>query len=58
MAEATGYTTQFPSQSVDDATKASEKYGLEVARGIKNEWFRNSSRCSSDLVFNKIVKNL
>ena len=40
MAEATGYTTQFPSQSVDDATKASEKYGLEVARGIKNEWFR------------------
>ena len=43
MAEATGYTTQFPSQSVDDATKASEKYGLEVARGIKNEWFRKSA---------------
>ena len=43
MAEATGYTTQFPSQSVDDATKASEKYGMEVARGIKNEWFRKSA---------------
>jgi len=43
MAEATGYTTQFPSQSVDDTTKASEKYGLEVARGIKNEWFRKSA---------------
>ena len=43
MAEATGYITQFPSQSVDDATKASEKYGLEVARGIKNEWFRKSA---------------
>ena len=43
MAEATGYITQFPSQSVDDATKASEKYGMEVARGIKNEWFRKSA---------------
>jgi len=43
MAEATGYTTQFPSQSVDDATKNSEKYGMEVARGIKNEWFRKSA---------------
>ena len=43
MAEATGYITQFPSQSVDAATKASEKYGMEVARGIKNEWFRKSA---------------
>lgn len=43
MAEATGYVTQFPSQSVDDATKASEDYGMEVALGIQNEWFRKNS---------------
>jgi len=43
MAEATGQVTQFPSQSVDDATKASMDYGMEVARGIQNEWFRKSS---------------
>ena len=43
MAEATGYVTQFPSQSVDDATKASEDYGMEVAMGIQNEWFRKNS---------------
>lgn len=43
MAEATGQVTQFPSQSVDDATKASMNYGMEVARGIQNEWFRKSS---------------
>jgi len=43
MAEATGQVTQFPSQSVDDATKASKAYGMEVAQGIQNEWFRKSS---------------
>jgi hypothetical protein len=43
MAEATGQVTQFPSQSVDDATKASMNYGMEVARGIQNEWFRKNS---------------
>jgi|TARA_B100001093_G_scaffold491001_1_gene530639 hypothetical protein len=43
MAEATGQVTQFPSQSVDDATKNSKDYGMEVARGIQNEWFRKSS---------------
>ena len=43
MAEATGQVTQFPSQSVDDATKSSMDYGMEVARGIQNEWFRKSS---------------
>lgn len=43
MAEATGQVTQFPSQSVDDATKASMDYGMEVARGVQNEWFRKSS---------------
>ena len=39
MAEAKGQVTQFPSQSVTDSEKSSEKYGLEVARGIHNEWF-------------------
>ncbi len=43
MAEATGQVTQFPSQSVSDAEKASEDYGMEVARGIQNEWFRKNS---------------
>ena len=43
MAEATGQVTQFPSQSVSDAKKASEDYGMEVARGIQNEWFRKNS---------------
>ena len=43
MAEATGQVTQFPSQSVSDAEKASETYGMEVARGIQNEWFRKNS---------------
>ena len=42
MAEAK-ITTQFPSQSVDDATKSSDKYGMEVARGILNEWFKRNS---------------
>jgi len=43
MAEATGYATQFPSQSVSDAVKSSEDYGMEVALGIQNEWFRKNS---------------
>jgi len=43
MAEATGYVTQFPSQSVSDSVKASEDYGMEVALGIQNEWFRKNS---------------
>ena len=42
MAEAK-VTTQFPSQSVSDATKNSEEYGMEVARGILNEWFKRNS---------------
>ena len=42
MAEAK-ITTQFPSQSVDDATKSGDKYGMEVARGILNEWFKRNS---------------
>lgn len=42
MAEAK-VTTQFPSQTVDDATKSSDKYGMEVARGILSEWFKRNS---------------
>ena len=29
----------FPSQAVSDQEKMSQKYGLEVARAIKQEWF-------------------
>ena len=43
MAEATGHATQFPSQSVSDSVKSSKKYGMEVAMGIQNEWFRKNS---------------
>jgi hypothetical protein len=43
MAGAKGQVTQFPSQSVTDSEKSSKKYGLEVARGIHNEWFRKQS---------------
>ena len=42
MAEAK-VTTQFPSQTVDDATKSSDQYGMEVARGILSEWFKRNS---------------
>ena len=43
MAEAKGQVSQFPSQAVSDAKKASMDYGLEVARGIHNEWFRKQT---------------
>jgi len=33
----------FPSQSVDDATKASLEYGMEVAKAIESEWFKRDS---------------
>ena len=42
MAEAK-VTTQFPSQTVDDATKSSDQYGMEVAKGILSEWFKRNS---------------
>ena len=29
----------FPSQAVSDLEKLSEKYGLDVAKAIKHEWF-------------------
>lgn len=43
MAKATGSVTQFPSQSVSNAKKSSKDYGMEVAMGIQNEWFRKNS---------------
>jgi hypothetical protein len=42
MAEAK-VSTQFPSQTVKDSIKKSKEYGLEVARGIQNEWFKRNS---------------
>ena len=33
----------FPSQAVSDLEKLSEKYGLEVARAIKQEWFTGTT---------------
>ena len=33
----------FPSQAVSDLEKLSEKYGLEVARAIKHEWFSGTT---------------
>ena len=33
----------FPSQAVSNAKKASEKYGLEVAKAVESEWFKRDS---------------
>ena len=33
----------FPSQAVSNAEKASEMYGMEVARAIESEWFKRDS---------------
>ena len=33
----------FPSQAVSSAEKASEKYGLEIARAVESEWFKRDS---------------
>jgi hypothetical protein len=33
----------FPSQSVEDAVKASPEYGLEVANAIESEWFKRDT---------------
>jgi hypothetical protein len=35
----TNPNSAFPSQVVDDATKASEEYGSQVSRAIEQEWF-------------------
>ena len=34
--------SSFPDQVVPAAEKATEEYGLKVARAIEGEWFRNS----------------
>ena len=33
----------FPSQAVNDDEKLSFSYGLDVAKAIENEWFKNTS---------------
>tara|TARA_R100001480_G_scaffold120114_2_gene119004 strand:- start:1685 stop:4102 length:2418 start_codon:yes stop_codon:yes gene_type:complete len=33
----------FPSQAVSSAEKASEKYGLEIAKAVESEWFKRDS---------------
>ena len=33
----------FPSQAVSGAEKASERYGMEVAKAIESEWFKRDS---------------
>lgn len=43
----TNPNSAFPSQVVDDATKASEEYGLQVSRAIEQEWF-NQGRTSGN----------
>jgi hypothetical protein len=43
----TNTNSAFPSQVVDDATKASEEYGLQVSRAIEQEWF-NQGRTSGN----------
>ena len=43
----TNPNSSFPSQVVDDATKASEEYGLQVSRAIEQEWF-NQGRTSGN----------
>ena len=40
MAES-GIKSYFPSQTVSDAEKLSEEYGLKVAKAIETEWFNN-----------------
>ena len=45
MAES-GIKSYFPSQTVSDAEKLSEEYGLKVAKAIETEWF-NNERSSS-----------
>ena len=33
----------FPSQAVSDLEKLSEKYGLQVAKAIRQEWFSGAT---------------
>tara|TARA_R110000868_G_scaffold912_2_gene6983 strand:+ start:2485 stop:4893 length:2409 start_codon:yes stop_codon:yes gene_type:complete len=43
----TNPNSSFPSQVVDDTTKASPEYGLQVSRAIEQEWF-NQGRTSGN----------
>ena len=38
----TNYKSSFPDQVVPSEEKQSLDYGLQVARAIENEWFRNN----------------
>jgi len=38
-----GVNSYFPSQTASDREKASEEYGLRVAKAIQQEWFNNDS---------------
>ncbi len=38
----TNYTSSFPDQVVPNEEKQTLDYGLQVARAIENEWFRNN----------------
>ena len=40
MAES-GIKSYFPSQTVSDAEKLSEEYGLKVGKAIEQEWFND-----------------
>tara|TARA_R100000697_G_scaffold33180_1_gene44602 strand:+ start:844 stop:3255 length:2412 start_codon:yes stop_codon:yes gene_type:complete len=46
MALRTQPKTSFPSQTLSDAEKAGEEYGLQVAKAIEAEWFRKDSGSS------------
>ncbi len=37
------HATSFPSQAVSDLEKLSEKYGLKVAKAIRQEWFSGTT---------------
>ena len=41
MAITTQKKSSFPSHAVSDSEKASMEYGLQVARSIEHEWFKN-----------------
>ena len=45
MAES-GIKSYFPSQTVSDAEKLSEEYGLKVGKAIETEWFNNDRSVS------------
>ena len=42
----------FPSQAVGDLEKLSDKYGLEVAKAIRQEWFTGATSKFDGNIFN------